>query len=275
MENILKHLIPKILFIPLLCISLLQAFEIDRFNPDASLTENFSTNCLQMTQSQQMLKAYVMIGLNSNFQDPHGDLKRAIVAYDTRARQMRTYFHDLLGEKNKEAKAAFDEAMRLWLESKAMLEQTPTHQNALKIKENFQRMINQLLAGTKPLATPDLELISLTGKLCRKPVEITIDYLMRIWDVHIPDYEAEVAKIMKNYHINLKILAANKLNNKESLALLEKAKRQFRFFEMMYNSESKFIPNLLSKKADDNFLIIRQIKMIYKKEAEKDMAAQQ
>jgi len=36
-------------------------FEIDPFNPKASLVENFSTNCLQMTQSQQILKAYIMV----------------------------------------------------------------------------------------------------------------------------------------------------------------------------------------------------------------------
>jgi len=272
MENILKNLLLKVLLIPFLFFTVSHAFEIDKFDPEASLTENFSTNCLQMTQSQQMLKAYVMIGLNSNFQDPQGNLKRAIVAYDTRAHQMRNYFHTLLGEKNKEAKAAFDEAMRLWLESKTLLEQTPTKENALKIRKNFQQMITKLLEGTQPLATPDLELISLTGKLCRKPVEITIDYLMRIWEVPLPNYDQRIGSIIKNYYTNLSILAANELNNEESLALLERAKRQFLFFKMMYNSKSKFIPNLLSKKADDNFKIIRKIKMIYKKEAEKGTA---
>jgi len=262
----------KLLSIPFLLITMLQAFEIDAFNPKASLTENFSTNCLQMTQSQQILKAYIMIGLNSNFQDPQGNLTRAIVAYDKRAHEMRDYFYAKLGERDSSAKTAFDDALHLWKESKKMLEQPPTQENALKIRENFQTMIVKLLEGTQPLATPDLELISLTGKLCRKPVEITIDYLMRIWEVPLPNYDQRISSIIKNYYTNLSILAANELNNEESLALLEKAKRQFLFFKMMYNSKSKFIPNLLSKKADDNFKIIRQIKMIYKKEAEKGIA---
>ena len=90
------------------------AFEIDPYPQKASLTDVFSTNCLQMTQSQQMLKAYVLIGLNNSFQ---------------------------------------------------------------------------------------------------------------------------------------------------------KAKREFSFFEFMHKSKTNFIPSLLSKKADDNFLIIRTIKKIYKKEA--------
>ena len=160
--------------------------------------------------------------------------------------------------------------MKLWKQNKTMLEKKPDINHVLLLKDNFQKMITKLREGTKPLATPDLELISLTGKLCRKPIEITIDYLARIWGVNIPNYHEDVEKIMKNYHKNLKTLSANKPNNKDSLALLKKAKRQFLFFEIMYKSKSRFIPSLLSKKADDNFLIIRKIKMIYKKQAMSD-----
>jgi hypothetical protein len=245
------------------------AFEIDPFNKEASLTENFSTNCLQMTQSQQMLKAYVMVGLNSTFQNPKGHLKKAIVDYDKRVYQVREYFQKLLKPTETKGKQAFDEALKLWQENKLLLEKTPNKQNALIIKDNFQLMITKLLEGTAPLATPELELISLTGKLCRKPIEITIDYLLKIWGITIPNYTQTIQGIITNYHKNLKTLTANKHNNEKSLGLLKKAKKQFMFFEMMYNAKSIFIPSLLSKKADNNFLIIREIKKIYKKEATK------
>ncbi len=241
-------------------------FEIDPFPEEAPLLEIFSINCLQMTQSQQMLKAYVMIGLNSNFQNPQGSLSKAIPIYDKRMHQVRAYFHERL-DSHDEAKKAFDDALALWDESKVMLLQAPTKENALQIKKNFLTMINKLLAGTQPLATPDLELISLTGKLCRKPLEVTIDYLMRVWEIEIPNYKTEIKNTIDNYHTNLKILSANKLNNDESQALLKKAKKAFTFFEFMYNSKSRFIPSLLSKKADDNFLIIRQVKQVFKKQA--------
>ena len=243
------------------------SFEIDRFDPKASLVENFSTNCLQMTQSQQILKAYILVGLNSNFQNPKENLKRAIKAYDSRAKEIKEYFSKKLGNSNKDAKDAFERAYGLWKDSKVMLEKEPTKENSLKIKSNFLKMIEYLLQGTKPLATPDLELISLTGKLCRKPIEITNDYLMKLWGIEIPNYEVEIKKIMDNFHKNLKTLSQNPLNNDESLKLLKKIERDFRFFEVMYNSKSRFIPNLLSKKADDNFKVIRKIKQIYKSRA--------
>ncbi len=263
--------IQKLFLSLIFSIHVVHAFEIDPFPKNATLTEYFSINCLQMTQSQQMLKAYIMVGLNSNFQNPKEDLKKAIIDYDKRAYLVRNYFQTLLKQKTsskaKDAINAFDEAMKLWKQNKILLENRPDKKNLLLLKNNFQKMITKLLEGTKPLATPDLELISLTGKLCRKPIEITIDYLARIWGVKIPNYKNDVEMIMSNYHKNLTTLSANKLNNKESLALLQKARKQFLFFEFMYNSKSRFIPSLLSKKADDNFLIIRKIKMIYKQQA--------
>jgi len=247
-------------------LSTISAFEIDSFDPAAPLLENFSTNCLQMTQSQQILKAYMMIGLNSNFGNPKENLAKAIPLYDKRAHQVRAYFQKRLDGYD-DAQKAFDEAMLLWNTNKAMLLQPPTKENAVKIKENFLLMINKLLLGTKPLATPALELISLTGKLCRKPLEITIDYLLQIWGVKVKNYDEEINKIIVNYGKNLKILSEDKLNNNESQKLLRKAKKQFMYFEFAHHSGNVSIPSLLSKKADNNFMIIREIKKVFKKQA--------
>jgi hypothetical protein len=259
-------LFKKVFMSMCLLLGVLSAFEIDAFDPKAPMLENFSTNCLQMTQSQQILKAYIMIGLHSNFGNPKEELAKAIPLYDKRAYQVREYFQKRL-DGHEDAKKAFDEAMVLWNTNKEMLLQSPTKENAVKIKKNFLLMINKLLAGTQPLATPELELISLTGKLCRKPLEITIDYLLRIWEVDIENYDEEINKIIANYGKNLKILSEDKLNNSESQKLLDKAKKQFMYFEFAHKSGKVSIPSLLSKKADNNFMIIREIKKVFKKQA--------
>jgi hypothetical protein len=260
------RLFKKVFISICLLFGVLSAFEIDAFDPKAPMLENFSTNCLQMTQSQQILKAYIMIGLHSNFGNPKEELAKAIPLYDKRAYQVREYFQKRL-DGHEDAKKAFDEAMVLWNTNKEMLLQSPTKENAVKIKKNFLLMINKLLAGTQPLATPELELISLTGKLCRKPLEITIDYLLRIWEVDIENYDEEINKIIANYGKNLKILSEDKLNNSESQKLLDKAKKQFMYFEFAHKSGKVSIPSLLSKKADNNFMIIREIKKVFKKQA--------
>jgi len=237
------------------------SFKIDPYPKGASLRETFSMNCLQMTQSQQMLKAYIMIGLKSKFQNPKKNLAKAIVDYDKRIYQIRDYFN--ANFRTKYDKKSFDKAIELWKKNKEILESEPSKERALLIKKNFLLMILKLLDGTKPLVSSELKLISLTGKLCRKPMEITIDYLIRMWGEEIKDYEKNTKIIIDKYHENLKELSTNSLNNQETFRLLEKAKKEFKFFEFMYNSKTKFIPSLLSKKADDNFLIIRSIKKIY------------
>ena len=260
--------VSKIIVIVVIFIEGLSAFKIDPYPKGTSLTEIFSINCLQMTQSQQMLKAYVMVGVKNNFQNPEEHLEQAIVDYDKRMHQVREYFYTVLTKKaHKDARKSFDDALDLWKINKKMLEMKPSKKNVLLIKKNFLKMIDKLLEGTRPIATPELELISLTGKLCRKPMEVTIDYLIRMWGVDVENYNANIENTIAKYHNNLKLLSSNKLNNAESLALLKKAKKEFRFFEFMYKSKTKFVPSLLSKKADDNFLIIRSIKQIYKKQA--------
>lgn len=218
-----------------------------------------------MTQSQQMLKAYIMKGLNSAFDDPAGSLEKAIPAYDRRFTQIKEYFQKRL-KNHPEAVEAFDKAQKIWDESKKILQAPPTKEGALQLKQNFKRMIPLLLQGSKPAAKGGLELLSLTGKLCRGPMKITIDYLLRLWGAPMPDYEADVQNIIDNFHANLKKLEANPLNNARTRKLLEQARKGFMFYEMMYNSKTRFIPNLLSRKADDNFKIIRGIKAEYKKQ---------
>ena len=247
-------------------------FNIEPFPQNAPMLEIFSTNCLQMTQSQQILKAYIMVGLGNSFGNPKESLDRAIPIYDKRMDKVRDYFQKKLSENPKDkafikAKKSFDTAHKLWKSSKKMLLTKPNSKNALLIRANFLLMIDELLKGTKPLATPDLELISLTGKLCRKPLEVTIDYLLKIWDATPKDYEKRLSLIIDNYYVNLQTLSNNKLNNDESKKLLMEAEKGFHFFKFMYNSKRSYIPSLLSKKADDNFLIIRNIKKIYKEQA--------
>jgi len=256
----------KSLMLALLLITgAIKAFQIDPFPNNGTLTDIFNTNCLQMTQSQQMLKAYIMKGLGSNFDDPEGSLKRAIPAFDQRFIRIREYFQSRL-KNHPEAVKAFNQAQAIWDESKKILQQPPTKEGALKLKANFSKMIPLLLQGSKPAANGGLELLSLTGKLCRGPMKISIDYLLKLWGADMPDYEADVRNIIDDFHKNLKELEANELNNDRTKKLLERSRKGFMFFEMMYNSKTRYIPNLLSRKADDNFRIIRAIKAEYKKQ---------
>jgi len=248
-----------VLWMPLL------SLQINPLSKDSTLNDVFNTNCLQMTQSQQMLKAYIMKGLQSTFDDPSGSLEKAIPVYDKRFTHIKSYFQSRL-KKSPKAVEAFNQAQKIWEESKKILEDEPTKEGALKLKSNFSKMIPLLLQGSKPAAKGGLELLSLTGKLCRGPMKITIDYLLKLWGVNLPDYEADVQNIMANFHNYLKELKGKSINNDHTRKLLGKIQTGFVFYEVMYNAKKRFVPNLLSRKADDNFKLIRMVKAEYRKQ---------
>ncbi len=263
----MKKIFTRAMMAIMLLAGIASALKVEPIQKGASLTDYFNTNCLQMTQSQQMLKAYIMKGLKSSFDDPDGSLKKAIPIYDKRFEDIKKYFQSRVKDKN--AKEVFNKAEKIWKESRKILEAEPTKEGALKLKENFSKMIPLLLQGSKPAANGGLELLSLTGKLCRDPMKISIDYLLKIWGVNIPDYEADVSAIIDDFHKNMDELRKNPMNDVKSLSLLKKAEQGFKFFEVMYKSKTTFVPNLLSRKADDNFKIIRAIKAEYRKQLKK------
>jgi hypothetical protein len=236
--------------------------KIDPFPENGKFADVYNSNCFQMTQSQQMLKAYIMVGLNSTFDSPKESLRAAIPLYDKRFKKIKEYFQKKV--KDRDVSRLFDEAQNIWDESRKILEKRPHREGALKLKSNFKKMIALLSKGSKLSSDEGLEILSITGKLCRAPMKISIDYLMRIWGVDIPDYERDVADIIQTFYRYLDRLKNDRLNSKETIKLLRSAKKGFMFFEMMYKSKTNFIPSLLSRKADENFEIIRKIKMIYK-----------
>jgi len=257
----------KIIIAIAMLTQLVSAFNIDKLSPNASLTEVFSTNCLQMTNSQQMLESYIMLGIKSKYDDPKGTLERVIPKYDTRLHRINDYFQSRLKDEN--AKQAFIDAIKIWDESKKIMQKTPTKEGALKLKDNFRTMIKKLLIGTNPMANEGMALLSLTGKLCRGPMEITIDYLLKIWGVDMPDYDADMTNIIDAFTMHHKELSKNKMNNDITIDLLNKSEKGFLYFKYMYSSHTTTIPSLLYKKANDNFAIIRAIKVEYKNQITK------
>ncbi len=169
----MRSVVFRMVFVVVVLAGFVRAFEIDPLPKGSTLTDVFNTNCLQMTQSQQMLKGYIMVGLGSTFDDPAGSLKRSIPVYDHRFKTIRNYFQSRL--KDSKAIAAFNKAQTVWNASKKILMAPPTQAGAIQLKKNFAKMIPLLLQGSKPAAKGGLALLSLTGKLCRAPMKITID----------------------------------------------------------------------------------------------------
>ncbi len=242
---------------------ILSAVEIESVSPDIPLGKALFINCLQRTQTQQLLKEYLMAALNSSYHNPKEELPKSVKKYDERFNVLYDYFMKRI--KDPEARKKMEEAKRIWEESKTLLLAPPSHANALKLQENFKKMIH-FLGAPKVLNTKkSFTAVAKTGHLCREPLFMSNLYLMKLWGVKLPDYEKRMQEHIANYRKNLKFLEEYPDNTEEIKKHIKMAARDFIFFEMMYKQGRTAIPTLISKKADDIFHHIQRIKQLYGK----------
>ncbi len=239
----------------------LMAIDIPELPKEMGITKALYINCLQRTQTQQLFKEYLMVGLSSSYKNPKKGLADAIVKYDKRIHQFDEYFKPLLSSHPKEQKQVAD-ALVIWKESKILLETTPTKDNAVILEKNFIKIV-KLLGKAKVLAKKSFAAVGMTGGLCRDPLYMANVYLMKIWGIDMPDYKKKMEKYIAHFNSNLAKLKDYKGNNEETNRYIKDSERAFMFFTFSYDSESVSIPTLISKKADKIFTNISTLKKLY------------
>jgi len=228
---------------------------------DTSVPVALYINCLQRTQTQQLLKTYLMTAMNSSYKNPKEELADAIPKYDKRFYEFDAYFRERLHDA--EHIGYLDKAVVVWKRAKAMLEAPATKENAKKLYKDFRTLV-KLLGKAKVLAKKSFKAVGMTGGLCRDPLYISNLYLMKLWGVDVPEYDKEMTKFIGHFNKNIAELKAYKGSTKEINGHVVDAEKAFQFFTFMYDHKIT-IPTLISKKADRIFVEIRTIKKLYGK----------
>jgi hypothetical protein len=226
-----------------------------------SVSKALYINCLQRTQTQQLFKDYLMIGLKSSYKNPKKSLKEGIPKYEERLDKLNAFFLPLLADQPK-VQAELKKARTIWDESKELLLASPTHKNAKILEKNFHEMVH-LLGRAKVLAKKSFKAVGMTGGLCRDPLYMANTYLMKIWGVPQADYTQEMDKRIQHFNSNIAKLKAYKGNNAETKGYIHKSEKAFTIFTMMHDSKNTSVPTLIAKKADTIFLYIRTLKKLY------------
>lgn len=237
------------------------ALEIKQLPKDITTSQALYVNCLQRTQTQQLLKAYLLQGLNSSYKNPEQMLKDALPLYDARFMQLDLFFRKRM--KDPEHIAYLDTARKIWKQSKLILEAKPNKENAKKLYAHFRKLV-KVLGKAKVLVKRGFEAISITGGLCRNPLYISNLYLMKLWGVELERYDVDMQHEFQSFNSNFAKLEAYKGNSDEIMMHIKNAEDDFRFFLFMYEHKIA-IPTLISKKADTIFYEIRTIKSLYGK----------
>jgi len=228
--------------------------------PDGmTVSEALYINCLQRTQTQQLLKEYLQIALNM----AHGSFRKtfteSVEQYGRRLKQLNDFF---LPKLDAEHQKSMTDAAAIWEVSRQLLLAPPSQTNSQKLDDNFHKMI-ALLGKAKVLAHKRFRAVGLTGGMCRDPLYVTNIYLMKLYGVAIPDSKEKMRKRLNHFEHNMEALQQYPGNTEAIKKHLSDARESFTFFLYMYDSDTTFVPTLIARKADAIFQSIRSIKKLY------------
>ena len=249
------------------CTIMLSAIEIEPLPKNATLSDVLYVNCLQVTQEQQLLKTYILSGMSLRYKSPKKELSEALGSYEERLHKTVHFFQKKVQDKR--LKSELDAVLQRWKEVRSILEKKPEKSKVPILKKHLDFISKVLVTVHKRLGKKGLNVIAVTGGLCRGPFYIANLYFMKTWGVPVKDYDKKMAKYRAEYEKRLAVLENYPKNTEEIKRYIHKAKAAFSLMnEYIKNSHKVFVPALISQKSDRNFQYILHIKNLYGKLAQ-------
>jgi hypothetical protein len=245
---------------------LLSAFlfsiEIVPLRKNPKLTEVLYVNCLQVTQIQQLLKNYILSGMKLRYKNPKKELHDSINKYEKRLYATSIFFKNALEDEH--LKLEIDHMLQSWGKAKTILRNPADTSKLMILRKYLKEVADTLKKPHRILGKKSFRAIAETGGLCRRPFFIANLYFMKTWGVDIPDYMQKIDTYRKEYLKSIEVLESYKGNTEETLQLIKKAKQAFTLMNSYIdNSKKVYVPSLISKKSDNNFQYILEIKDRY------------
>jgi len=203
---------------------------------------------LQRMLTQRMLKEYIMIAMNSTFDNPQEGLKRDIELFDKNLEELSKF------AKNSKIKDSLAKEKSIWEDVKKPLLLPPTKDKAKAIEQKLDKLLKVADHTTKLFEKESSkkadEIVDISGRQRMLSQKMAAHYMLKVLGTIGKDDTKELQDTISLFDNSLKVLMKSKLNTPEITEKLNSVQKDFTFFKVMSKSNSKFIPSLIYRKSN-------------------------
>lgn len=215
----------------------------------------------QKILTQQILKEYAFSGMGNTFGNSKESLQKYLNEYEIELVELGKALSD------DKAIAYLFEVNKIWEPIKKIFDAPPEKSKV----EDLQKKIDKILDRMSKLMRIVLsksskeinKIVSISGYQNVIIERMCALYMLKTWGIDDPKFNFKMRESINFFKNSLYKMLNSKQSTPETKIVIEKVMNEFKFFEIMNRSKTKFIPTLIYDKTDKIHKSIRKITKAY------------